>query len=78
MTVMAAMAQDGRSGLNMAALTQDVSGGLTLAALTPDPRFIWHRLLPRIPDIRDKVSDNALVNPQVRGQGLQGGAGPCP
>ncbi|XP_075799083.1 granulocyte-macrophage colony-stimulating factor receptor subunit alpha [Microtus pennsylvanicus] len=28
-------------------------------------RFIWHRLLPRIPDIRDKVSDNALVNPQT-------------
>ncbi|KAH0501045.1 Granulocyte-macrophage colony-stimulating factor receptor subunit alpha [Microtus ochrogaster] len=28
-------------------------------------RFIWHRLLPRIPDIQDKVSDNALVNPQV-------------
>ncbi|XP_041509379.1 granulocyte-macrophage colony-stimulating factor receptor subunit alpha-like isoform X2 [Microtus oregoni] len=28
-------------------------------------RFIWHRLLPHIPDIRDKVSDNALVNPQT-------------
>ncbi|XP_057610842.1 granulocyte-macrophage colony-stimulating factor receptor subunit alpha-like [Chionomys nivalis] len=28
-------------------------------------RFIWHRLLPRIPDIQDKVNDNASVNPQT-------------
>lgn len=73
-----ALTQNGLYGLRLSDLTKDGCHGSKVATLTPCPplpRFIGRRrLLPRIPEIPDKVSDNALVNPEVRGH--RDGAGP--
>lgn len=39
--------------------------------MTPDPR--WRRLFPPVPRIKDRVSDDERVNPEVRGRRAERG-----